>query len=286
MNMLKKMIRVILCCSVLFSLNAFAIPKLITFPTYNEIPLISLFTEEKVYEKIDKMAHDLGMENVPVLDQGSYGTCVTFATTAALDAVLKRGDFISQQGSLELDYALGDNWWNGAYTPMDILLPLQQHGVAAKKGYPRDYPRAFYRTTLAAYLKLIDSDASAEVKKVQYTYNKGSNLNFVREAINRNHRVLIGFIVDTTISGSIHGYDITINGQKKKGGLWACQQGNVANRCVKNNAGHEVVITGYDDEQQLLKIRNSWGTSVGDEGEYYMTYKYFELMVLDSTEIW
>lgn len=42
-------------------------------------------------------AVELGMNSVPVLDQGSYGTCVTFATTAAMDAVLGLGDYISQQ---------------------------------------------------------------------------------------------------------------------------------------------------------------------------------------------
>lgn len=37
-----------------------------------------------------KGAVDIGMANVPVLDQGAYGTCVTFAATAALDARLKK----------------------------------------------------------------------------------------------------------------------------------------------------------------------------------------------------
>ena len=38
----------------------------------------------------------LDMGNVPVLDQGGYGSCVTFANTAALDAALNQGDYISQ----------------------------------------------------------------------------------------------------------------------------------------------------------------------------------------------
>ena len=38
----------------------------------------------------------LGMNGVPVLDQGRFGTCVTFADTAAVDAALGKGDYISQ----------------------------------------------------------------------------------------------------------------------------------------------------------------------------------------------
>ena len=44
----------------------------------------------------------LGMENVPVLNQGIHGSCVTFAVTAAIDAVIKKGDYISQLCPLQL----------------------------------------------------------------------------------------------------------------------------------------------------------------------------------------
>jgi C1A family cysteine protease len=37
---------------------------------------------------------NLGMNNVPVLDQGRHGTCATFATTAAVDAALGQGDYV------------------------------------------------------------------------------------------------------------------------------------------------------------------------------------------------
>lgn len=66
-------------------------------------------------------AVDLGMANVPVLDQGAYGTCVTFAATAALDARLQKGDYIDQQCSLALNKTLGHNYWNGAYNAVEIL---------------------------------------------------------------------------------------------------------------------------------------------------------------------
>src|SRR5437879_1335677 len=51
-------------------------------------------------------AINLGMNGVPVLDQGKHGSCVTFATTAAIDAVLGKGDYVSQLCSLELGSTL------------------------------------------------------------------------------------------------------------------------------------------------------------------------------------
>ena len=39
----------------------------------------------------------LGMENVPVLNQGLHGSCVMFAVTAAMDAVIKKGDYVKNE---------------------------------------------------------------------------------------------------------------------------------------------------------------------------------------------
>ncbi len=61
----------------------------------------------------------LGMNDVPVLDQGRFGSCVTFANTAAVDAALNKGDYISQLCLLQLGRYLEKNayipsGWNGS----------------------------------------------------------------------------------------------------------------------------------------------------------------------------
>ncbi len=290
-NMLLKLLK--LSLGLLFSLQLFASEYQIAPDKYVQLlPLKSSkinkssSLQEKDFSESITYFPDLGMENVPVLDQGRYGTCVTFAVTAALDAILKKGDYISQQGSLELDLALGKDWWNGAYKPSDILDPLQKYGVVSKSNYPREYPKYQYKTTLLNYMKYVQFLPSEEVKKVQTVYSQSPLINSVKEAINRKHRVLVGFLVDTTISGAIPGYDVKILDKTFNGGLWACKQKEQADRCLKSDAGHEVVIIGYDDEQQLFRIRNSWGPSVGLQGDWFMTYRYFELMSIDITEIW
>jgi len=56
------------------------------------------------------------------------------------------------------------------------------------------------------------------------------------------------------------------------------------------------VITGYDDlavaiddqgriHKGLLTLRNSWGKNVGDHGDFYMSYDYFKLLVLEVQQI-
>jgi C1A family cysteine protease len=73
---------------------------------------------------------------------------------------------------------------------------------------------------------------------------------------------------------------------KNRGGLWACTQpSSSSNRCVRTNAGHEVIVIGYDNNQKLLKIRNSWSANMGDNGDYYMTYNFFNAMANEQTVV-
>jgi C1A family cysteine protease len=38
--------------------------------------------------------------------------------------------------------------------------------------------------------------------------------------------------------------------------------------------GHAVLAVGYDDEQQRLIVRNSWGPTWGDKGYFYLPYEF------------
>ena len=63
------------------------------------------------------------------------------------------------------------------------------------------------------------------------------------------------------------------------------------NRSEQLLGGHAVVCVGYDDKSQRFICRNSWGTSWGDKGYFYMPYNYLtnsrlssDMWVLKATE--
>ena len=240
---------------------------------------------EKDYSKgITPLAHDLQMSGVPVLDQGQYGTCVTFAATAALDALLVKGDFVSQQCSLAFNLGQGNNYWNGAYKISEIIDPIKQYGVVSKSSCTKPYADRNQKLTVAEYQALVDK--TVDVSKVTIVYKATADIATVKRALDAGHRVAIGFLLDGGSSEAVRGFDILYSGQKYKGGLWACKQGSSVNHCVKSNAGHEIVIVGYDDAQKLFKIRNSWSQTVGAQGDYFMSYEFFSKMAIDMSEIW
>jgi C1A family cysteine protease len=57
-----------------------------------------------------------------------------------------------------------------------------------------------------------------------------------------------------------------------------------------------MIITGYDDEaiaidklghqhKGLFTLRNSWGSSVADKGNFYMSYDYFKTLAMEAYKI-
>ncbi len=251
---------------------------------------------------------DLKMNNVPVLDQGPYGTCVTFATTAALDAIKETGDYASQQCLLELGntYQVHDqnfddissynedqycnlSGWNG-FDVECSLNRIRTHGVVAKDTCPHLYPLeenselTHEKLSFDEYKQLSHGQWSKD-----FIWNKLRNPNSTFDAkrsLNNGHRILISTMMNADNLRSSIGYPV--NG--KKAALWALPQDAYSLEEfiheVKNNAvGHAMIITGYSDEKQVFKVRNSWGSSAGDNGEYYMTYDYYRMMNMESIEI-
>lgn len=280
--------------SELFSISLSKSIRLIEFDSPQKaVSSSSLFlneNEEKEYSVGFRFSkeHDLGMNSQPVLDQGQYGTCVTFATTSALNAVLPmKGDLVSQQCTLEFLNGQGSNLWNGAYTPMQIFDPLYGAGIVTNLGCPREYPMPRCKMKKERFQRLSNKRLSEEMKHHRLKYHDANDLNKLRAAIDDGKRVLIGFLVDTHDQSGVRGYNVKVDEVQYQGGLWAClQKGQTHDHCHSVQSGHEVIVVGYDNDLELLKIRNSWSEVVGQKGEYFMTYKYFEKMVLDMSEVW
>ncbi|KTC64773.1 cysteine protease, papain C1 family (plasmid) [Legionella adelaidensis] len=258
----------------------------------------------------------LGMGNVPVLDQGMHGTCATFANTAAVNATLNLGDYISQLCQLELGSFLENNGyipsgWNGTLGKT-VLSQMDSFGIVSKDQqemygcggmtqYPVDSaelgeelsPQEFHKLSEP----LSDKIGWSNILDVYQAFNDKVNiisvLQQVKESLNKEERVTFGVLLpdlELGVAGAVGSYHA-------QNDTWVLSDEIIRDLYQSMiQAGHEMVITGYDDNaiavdkngiqhRGLLTLRNSWGESIGDHGDFYMSYDYFKALVIEAQEI-
>lgn len=261
---------------------------------------------------------DLGMNKVPVLDQGQHGSCVTFTNTAAIDALLGKGDYVSQLCSLELGSYLASqsdlpSGWEGSYGPW-IFDQINRFGIISKKvqasgacagikEYPpndpnnegkpmstQDYHQKSEAISESIY-KLDIMNAFASAGHIGDKQQGKQALQKVKEFLAQGSRVSFGtllILVPSCHAGACASYH-------EQDDTWAITA-DLNNSKLDDIAGHEMLIIGYDDNaiaidhqgqkhQGLLILRNSWGPEVGDQGNFYMTYDYFETLADEAQAI-
>ncbi len=253
----------------------------------------------------------LDMNKVPVLDQGVHGTCVTFAVTGALDAAIGKGDYISQVCNLQLGsylekHGYGLSGWDGSFA-VNVINQIEQFGIVNKEkqktvgcGGLTDYPtysahnpESFIEPEQYRSMSELIFGNTVNWLDVFQRNDPVKTLNEVKQAINSGNRLVFAVMLPRT--------DLGIAGAVGKHKTWFAKDSWVlTDEVLKGldsiDSAHEMIITGYDDEavavddkgakhQGLLKLRNSWGRSVGNYGEFYMSYDYFKLLAFDVTRI-
>lgn len=262
-------------------------------------------------------AKQLGMAGVPVLDQGSHGSCVTFATTAAIDAAVFKSDAISQLCQLELGAYLekvGNNpsGWDGSFghivlNQMDTFGIItkdkqQSEGCAGLKDYPSASETPTNMMTPEEFHQMIGATTAPHItwfpilhvnEALSIPVDSQRILNKVKEAIHSGDRVAFGSLLvdpEEGVAGAIGTYHQSLD-------TWVLTSHlRYDMEHTMNFAGHEMVITGYDDDavakdadggqhKGLLTLRNSWGANIGDKGNFYMSYDYFKSLVIEAHQI-
>lgn len=260
----------------------------------------------------------LGMNAVPVLDQGMWGTCATFATTASIDALfpLLYESQVSQLCNLQLGVTLGngdDGGWQGSFGYV-VFNQINQYGYINKAyqhatgcGSLKNYPTYSFENGNAMPVADFKANSNMTFNTNDWTPIVSYNGSFspldpsaaekalinVKNALNQGYRVVFGSLIDENAGevGALGTYNYIASD------TWVMTpqiQQDVTNN--QGIGGHEIIIDGYNDNAcatyadasgqpakqcGLLRIRNSWSALAGDKGDYYMSYDHFKGMAIE-----
>jgi hypothetical protein len=260
---------------------------------------------------------ELGMDNVPVFDQGNHGSCVAFAVTAAIDAAIYHDDYISQLCQLQVGNYLQANsysysGWNGS-TGRLTLNQIDMLGIVSKDaeatfgcGGLKEYPTQGLDPTSMMNLEEYHQ-ISENINWKDYSWSTTlDEINAFSDRIDTNKTltdIKTGLVSGdrTVFAVLLLDFDLgTMGAVGSKNVLhdsWVLTPEIARDAFLDGDFGaHEMVITGYDDDavsiddsgdehRGLLTLRNSWGDKIGDHGNFYMSYDYFKFLVIEAQRI-
>jgi hypothetical protein len=254
--------------------------------------------------------YSVGMQGTPVLDQGAHGSCVTFAVTAAYDAAIGAGDYISQLCSLELGSYLSIHdkvklsGWNGSYASW-VLSQIKEYGVISKNFQKlngcagvREYPlsdendegkpmsASDYKQHSLDISKLVSWQAILESEEA---FSAETDMNAVVDRVKhelaKGNRLTFGMLLDVN-----YGDAGAVGQNKVLNDTWMLNP-QIMTDILNDDiyAAHEMIITAYDDNATVIDedgftnkgvftVRNSWSQFAGDNGNYYVSYDHFKMM--------
>lgn len=200
-------------------------------------------------------------------DQGQLGSCTGNAIAGAIELIdRKRGKLLDvsrlfiyyQERVLEGDVMYD----NGAYI-RDGIKACYTYGAPLESTWPYNLSKWATRPTASAY-----TDAA---KRKVTGYKRCTDFTAVKAALAAGTPVIIGFDVYASFESDA----VAANGMMP--------YPNTATE--EYLGGHAVCLVGYNDTTQRFIARNSWGTSWGDHGYFYMPYQVIQNTTM-SSDFW
>jgi C1A family cysteine protease len=199
---------------------------------------------------------DLRPSMPPVYDQGQLGSCTGNAIAAAMEYERDReglSDFVPSRLFIYYNERALEGTVSSDSGAMirDGIKVVNREGVCPETLWPYDIGVFTVKPPKRCYV------AAQKDKAVQYEAIQ--TLGQLKDAIASNLAVVFGF----TVYQSFESQSVAETGVMP-----------MPKRGEATVGGHAVLAVGYSDPKGHLIVRNSWGSSWGDRGYFYMPYQY------------
>lgn len=193
-----------------------------------------------------------------VYDQGQLGSCTANALAAQLDYTRHmQGEPFITPSRLFIYYneRVMENSVASDAGAMgrDGIKSLKNQGVCPETEWPYVIRKFARKPTTKTYTDALKFE-SISYKRVAHT-----RLPDIKTALAKNLPISFGFTVYESFESE------------------AVARTGILPMPAKSESvlgGHETLIVGYDDTKQMVEARNSWGSSWGDQGYFWMPYEY------------
>ncbi len=199
-------------------------------------------------------------------NQGQQGSCVGWASSYAARTILEAVRTGNNPNSLAyspsfLYNQIGVQNCQGAFTG-EALEHMKNKGLIELSQFPYDPNSCSQRPSQQQLRQALDHRIKGYNRLTKTGRNYDVDLEAVKQNIAQGAPVIIAAKVPNSFQNMI--------GKK----VWTPT--NAERRQVDQLGGHAMCVIGYDNNQQVFEIQNSWGTEWGDNGFVFVRYDDFK----------
>jgi C1A family cysteine protease len=210
---------------------------------------------------------DLRSHCPPVYDQGQLGSCTANAIAGALEFDRKKqnlSDFVPSRlfiyyNERVMEGTVGSD--SGAQI-RDGIKSVAKIGAPPEKDWPYDIAKFTQRPPAQAYTDAKYDRALRYMRLVQ-------TLQQMQGCLAGGYPFVFGF----TVYESFESQAVAQTGIMPMPAPGEAKLG-----------GHAVMAVGYDNTKRMMTVRNSWGSSWGDQGYFYMPYEF--IISNNTSDLW
>lgn len=207
---------------------------------------------------------DLRSKFGPVEQQGAPNSCVAHAVTSALEAILGLSDLSRLFVYWNARNYAGQAGYDAGCQPRNAVKGIAQFGAPIEPMWPYDTSKLTVKPNATAYA------SAATIKTRIKAYQSVTSLAAMKSALLQGLPVVFCFMVPNTF----------VSVTKYTGVQPPMAQ---TTRWI---GGHAVVACGFDDATGMVLCRNSFGTSWGQSGYFWMPYDWFATFSGRVTDAW
>lgn len=222
--------------------------------------------------EITYMPHEVKTESVdlrgkfgPIRNQGTQGSCSSFAISSVIEAVCPDDKRLSPAFLYwNAREANGKTDADSGASLYDVLKGAADKGICEEEQMPYNAKMFTVRPSDEAF-------ADALGRRVLEAQTVELDMNSIKSALSDGCPVIIAARIFDSFSETRSGFirqpskSETEDGDRKDG-----------------HGRHAMVVCGFSDKEKILVIRNSWGTDFGDNGYCYMPYSYAKKYLLQA----
>lgn len=206
---------------------------------------------------------DLRNRMPPIYNQGQLGSCTANALCGGLGYINPK--LVGSRLFLYYNERMIEgNTKNdtGAYIH-DGVASLIQNGICPEVEWPYNVNNFAVKPPVKCY-------DDALLHKVFNSYNLNNDIVSMKTCLNLGYPFTVGIMIYNTFDT----YTVSKTGMVP-----------MPTPQDKLLGGHAVLCVGYNDIKQVFIMRNSWGSSWGDKGYFYLPYAYLTSTTLTS-DLW